>query len=166
MHIYAFGSICRGEVFKNSDVDLLVITDDQEEHFDPIIYSVYSYRRIDEIWAEGNPFAWHLYKEAKLIFGENNLDYIKKLGKPCKYKKCYDDCQKFMNIFEDARLSLSVQRKSTILDLSTIFLSIRNFATCFSLGYFNEYNFSRHSALKLKKFEITIEDVYKRQACK
>lgn len=27
MHIYAFGSICRGEIDKNSDIDLLAIVD-------------------------------------------------------------------------------------------------------------------------------------------
>jgi predicted nucleotidyltransferase len=67
MHIYAFGSLCRGEVSRNSDVDLLALVDGFDERFNPEIYSIYSYRRIEELWREGNPFAWHLSLESRLV---------------------------------------------------------------------------------------------------
>lgn len=65
MHIYAFGSICRGDVSPASDVDLLAIVDGYDERFSLDDYSIYSYDRIWEIWNEGNPFAWHLALESK-----------------------------------------------------------------------------------------------------
>lgn len=66
MHIYVFGSTCRGDILPSSDVDLLAIVDGYDSRFDPNIYSIYSYQRIKEIWDEGNPFAWHLSLESRL----------------------------------------------------------------------------------------------------
>lgn len=44
-----------------------------------------------------------------------------------------------------------------------IFLSIRNFASCYSLGYLKQFEFSRDSALRLGKFSIDItEYTYKK----
>ena len=57
MHIYAFGSVCRGDVLPSSDIDLLAITEGHDSRFDPNNYSIYSYNRIKELWQEGNPFA-------------------------------------------------------------------------------------------------------------
>ena len=39
-----------------------------------------------------------------------------------------------------------------------IFLSIRNFASCYSLGYLKQFEFSRDSALRLGKFSIDITE--------
>ena len=60
MHIYAFGSLCRGEVDFGSDVDLLSIIEGPDSRFDPDVFAKYSYDRIRSLWKEGNPFAWHL----------------------------------------------------------------------------------------------------------
>lgn len=43
MHIYAFGSICRGEVDSFSDIDMLAIVSGRDERFNPRDYSIYSY---------------------------------------------------------------------------------------------------------------------------
>lgn len=157
MHIYAFGSICRGEVSLDSDIDLLAIVEGNDRRFDANIYSIYSYRRIDEIWKEGNPFAWHLYLEAKLIYASDNNNYLLSIGSPSTYKKAKSDCQKFLSIFIDAKKSILDSKKSAVLDLSTVFLSIRNIATCFLLGKGNGYTFSRNSALGIGENSIPIE---------
>ena len=70
MHVYAFGSICRGDVSLTSDIDLLAVVDGYDPRFDPNVFSIYSYNRIEELWAEGNPFAWHLAKESKVVVFE------------------------------------------------------------------------------------------------
>jgi hypothetical protein len=46
---------------------------------------------------------------------------------------------------------------TTTFDLSMIFLAIRNFATCFSLGVIGEPDFSRRSAIKIGDFSLQIE---------
>lgn len=149
MHLYAFGSICRGEVNASSDVDLLAVVDGFDERFDPDVYSIYSYQRVREIWADGNPFAWHLATEAKLLFSSDGSDLLRSLGNPTRYRACRQDCDKFFQLFADARTSFMQSDASKVFDLSMVFLGIRNFATCFSLGCLPKPDFSRHSALRL-----------------
>lgn len=147
-HIYAFGSICRGEVTPESDVDLLAVTEGVDQRFDPEIYSVYSYTRVGEIWREGTPFAWHLASEARLLFSPDGTDYLHELGAPARYQSAARDCQKFFVLFEMAANALRIGTNSPVFELSTIFLAVRNFATCYSLR--TEFaDFSRHSALRL-----------------
>ncbi|EED7773057.1 nucleotidyltransferase, partial [Salmonella enterica subsp. houtenae] len=134
MHIYAFGSICRGEIDSFSDIDMLAIVSGRDERFNPRDYSIYSYERISELWKEGNPFAWHLFLESKIIYSPDNIDYLRSLGKPSNYNSVFADCEKFLEIFISARRSIETSDLTEIFDLSSVFLSIRNFATCFSLG--------------------------------
>jgi hypothetical protein len=156
LHIYAFGSVCRGEIDTKSDIDLLAIVDNVDNRFDPSIYSIYSYDKISSLWLEGNPFAWHLAIESKLIFSANGEDYIKQLGIPSEYTKCKEDCLKFYNLYCKALESISYGSNSLVFEMSTIFLAIRNFATCFLLGIRNIKNFSRHSALQMDSSSIQI----------
>lgn len=149
MHIYVFGSICRGDLREGSDIDLLALVDGYDSRFDPDTFSVYSYSRIGDLWAEGNPFAWHLFLESRLVFASNQRDFLKALGSPEEYVNCVRDCEKFYFVFEEARESILSHAKSRVFELSTIFLSIRNIATCFSLGTGTKPDFSRHSAQHL-----------------
>ncbi len=156
MHIYAFGSVCRGDIDINSDIDLLAIVDGEDNRFSPDVYSIYSYSRVSEIWAEGNPFAWHLFLESKLIYSSNENNYLSKLGRPSAYSNGTKDCEKFHQIFLAARESINKSSLCEIFDLSIIFLSIRNFATCFSLSASNKPDFSRNSAINLGSNSICI----------
>lgn len=149
MHIYAFGSVSRGDISYGSDIDLLAIVEGENQRFDPEVYSIYSYRRIGVLWKEGNPFAWHLALESKLVFASDSVDWIGGLGKPAAYKNCVVDCIKFRDLFHEARNSLTGDRRSEVFDLSTVFLSVRNIATCYSLGVLDRPDFSRHSAIRL-----------------
>jgi hypothetical protein len=162
MHIYAFGSLCRGQVDLESDVDLLAIVDGHDDRFDPSKFSIYSYKRVREIWQEGNPFAWHLCLEAKMLFSENGDDFLRHLGSPSRYSNCLADCKRFFRLFEDAAASLNTDARSTIFDLSTIFLSIRNFSTCYSLGKSPRPDFSRHAALSMRTFPAPLKPEFHR----
>ncbi len=156
MHIYAFGSICRGEISQGSDTDLLAVINGYDARFDPEIFSIYSHGRIRELWQEGNPFAWHLSVEAKLIFAADQQDYLKGLGDPAPYKNYVHDCNKFYSLFNEAYLSIVNNISGRVFDLSTIFLSMRNIATCFSLGVTAQPNFARNSALHLEGDSIPL----------
>jgi len=159
MYIYIFGSTCRGEVDELSDADLLAVIHESEigKHlFNMQLYSVYTEKRLKELWQEGNPFAWHLWEEAKLVFSPNSHNFINSLNQPCTYNDIKKDCQKFYNLFLDSNLSLNINRLSTIYDLSCVFLAIRNFASCYSLGKLNQINFSRDSALMLNSLSLEI----------
>jgi Nucleotidyltransferase domain len=158
MHIYAFGSICRGEVNLDSDVDLLAVVEGQDGRLDPALFSIYSYRRIREIWLEGNPFAWHLSLEAKLLYSFDGRDHLEQLGPPSTYRQYFKDCCRFFRLFEEARKSIEIKNKCLVFDLSTVFLSIRNFSSCYSLGVGGAPDFSRHAALRLNEDSIPIDE--------
>jgi hypothetical protein len=162
MHIYAFGSVCRGDVSLDSDVDLLAIAEEFDSRFDPNVYSIYSYKRIQELWGEGNPFAWHLSLESRLLFASDENDYLKALGSPNPYKQCVRDCEKFLALFREGYSSVAAGKPSTVFDFSTIFLSVRNLASCFSLGVMKRPDFSRNSALRLGTRSIPLSpDLYR-----
>jgi hypothetical protein len=158
MHIYSFGSICRGEIDADSDVDILVIGGEDPSHYDPSIYSVYSSDRIKELWKEGNPFAWHLFLESKLLFASDGRDFLHSIDQPSPYKQYANDCSKFFSLFCEARAALNTAGNSVVFELSTIFLSIRNIATCFSLGVRNHPDFSRSSAIRMGSDSVPICD--------
>jgi len=149
--------VCRGEIEPSSDVDMLAIVDGRNSRFNPSDYSIYSYSRIDELWLEGNPFAWHLYLESKLIYTPDNIDYLRNTGEPSTYKSGVNDCEKFRQIFLSAVESLDESSLTEIFDLSSIFLAIRNFATCYSLHVDITPDFSRNSACNLGMDSIPIE---------
>lgn len=156
MHIYAFGSISRGDVQAGSDVDLLAIVDGFDSRFNPDTYSIYSYSRLRDLWQEGNPFAWHLSLESRLVFSSDDDDYLKSLGMPRPYYNCARDCSKFYSLFKEATESIAIGSSSRVFDLSTVFLSIRNLATCYSLGMADQPDFSRNSGLHLGKSSLAI----------
>lgn len=157
MHIYVFGSICRGELDKNSDVDLLALTESHDALLSQEMFSIYSYDRIKFLWKQGNPFAWHLRLESKLIFSPDKSDFLAELGDPSEYEAYNDDFSKFYNLFRSSRDSLILENECRVFDLSSIFLSIRNIATCFSLAALNSPVFSRSSAMNIGKHSICID---------
>ena len=156
MHIYAFGSVCRGEITFGSDVDVLAITTGPDSRFDPDVYSVYSHERIKQLWLRGNPFAWHLALESRLLYASDDKDFIRDLGQPSPYTSVVHDCEKFFRIFNEARSALHAGTASAHFELSTIFLATRNFATCYSLGTTEKPDFSRNSALRLREDSIPV----------
>lgn len=129
-----------------SDVDLLACTDGPAPNIDTEKYSLYRYDRIKALWKEGNPFAWHLHLESKLLFSPDGSDFLRDLGSPAQYKAGAEDCKKFYTLFERAYKELQLSSNSAIFHLSCMFLAIRNFATCHSLSVGNPI-FSRQSPL-------------------
>lgn len=161
MHIYAFGSLCRGEVDTCSDVDLLALVDGHDSRFDPQQFSIYGYSRIRTLWRQGNPFAWHLYLESRLIFADEGGDFLRELGPPKEYNQALTDCRRFVEIFDVAMVSLHETSATQVFDLSIVFLAIRNIATCYSLQVGVRPTFSRHSARELAGMSLDItENVY------
>jgi hypothetical protein len=163
MHLYAFGSVCRGEIDPDSDVDLLALVSGHDKRLDPAKYSIYSYNTMKSMWQKGNPFAWHLSLESRLLYSEDDCDFLESLGRPAPYSGCQADCRKFYGVYLEAFSSLDRDMSSTVFDLSALFLSIRNIATCFALGVLGQTLFSRHAALKLpSEFTVPISgDCYR-----
>lgn len=150
VHYYAFGSICRGETDSGSDVDLLACISTADPVLDPKKFSIYKYERVRELWREGNPFAWHLHYESRLIFSSDGSDFLTGLGAPATYTKMAQDCMKFRRLFLESYRSLLQTPNSAVFHLSCLFLATRNFATCYSFSR-GQPVFSRRSPLLIDR---------------
>lgn len=159
-NIYVFGSVVRGEIDQYSDVDLLLITDEKIEDIDPNKYSIYTPQRIQKMYKEGNPFAWHLHYESKLVY-TNDTNFLEDLKSPEPYKNGKEDLKKFQKLFVDSLKSIEEDKFSLTFDLAMIFLAIRNFATCYSLACYDRPIFSRTSFEKLTDFPLVLDDQVK-----
>ncbi|MDN3521153.1 nucleotidyltransferase domain-containing protein [Halomonas ramblicola] len=158
MHIYAFGSICRGDISVDSDIDLLALVEGRDSRINPDKFSIYSYARIRELWELGNAFAWHLSLESRLVYSADGSDFLKSLGEPSNYTEGAADCSKFRNIFDSSFRSIKKGSPSLVFELSTIFLALRNISTCYSLARMNIPTFGRDSARRLGPRSLNIDD--------
>lgn len=149
LHTYAFGSLCRGEFTNGSDVDLLCAVSGGTNTLSREVFSIYSHSRLREIWTEGNPFAWHLFYESRLIYTSDGHDFIRDLGVPSAYNQRTRDCARFLDLAIQARMSIMRDGASVIFDLAAVFLALRNFSSCYVLGNPGEHDFSRNVAIKL-----------------
>lgn len=158
MYFYIFGSACRGELDRHSDIDMLAIYSEEEDisHLDANKLSIYREKKIQDLWGIGNPFAWHLYHESKLTYSSNGTDFLKKLGEPSTYSQGLADCLKFYDILIRSSDSLKEDKFSLVFDLSTIFLCMRNIATCYTL-HIKRPNFSRDAAILLEQCPLEID---------
>jgi hypothetical protein len=156
-HVYVFGSLVRGDYDNYSDIDLLALVSSYNEKYDINKFSIYSYNRIKELWNQGNPFAWHLSIESKLIYSSDGKDFIAELGSPSDYKNAAHDCNKFLTLYLDSKRSLLNNTNSVVFEISNIFLAIRNFSTCFALSR-GENIFSRDSSKLLGKNSLNISE--------
>jgi len=159
-HIYIFGSVVRGDIDKYSDIDLLLITNESVQNINSNKYSIYSPERIRELYLEGNPFAWHLYYESKLVYTSGH-DFLLGLGQPSDYTNCKSDLLKFKKLFDDSITSIRENDFSIIFDFAMIFLAIRNFATCYTLGCYEKPIFSRLTFEKLHDYPLILDDKVK-----
>lgn len=158
MHIYAFGSICRGDISVDSDVDLLALVKGHDSRLNPEKFSIYSYTRIQELWESGNAFAWHLSLESRLIYSADGVDFLRSLGEPSQYTAGPADCARFRDIFEASFQSVRTGSPSLVFELSTIFLALRNIATCYSLAKTKSPTFGRDSARRIGSRSLNVSD--------
>lgn len=156
--IYAFGSLCRGEFDGHSDVDLLAVLDRPDAAYPLEKFSVYSPKSIRELWAKGNPFSWHLHLEARLIFTNRTQDLLTYLGEPAPYMDAKKDCTRFHKLVAQSLASAGASVKSLEFDLACVFLALRNFSTCFSLGHLDSPVFSRRAHRTLGEWSPGISD--------
>lgn len=160
MHIYAFGSVCRGEIDQGSDIDMLACIEGTETTIDANQFSIYTYDKLRDLWRIGNPFVWHLHLESKLVFSSDEKDFLSELGKPSKYTDIKSDLAKFSELFNSSSHALLSGPKNAVFNLSCIFLAVRNAAMCYSI-YSGNPEFSRYSALNIQPALPLASEIYK-----
>ena len=76
---------------------------------------------------------------------------------PSKYSGAVADSLKFRDIFESSFQSVQAGTPSLVFELSTIFLALRNIATCYSLARTESPTFGRDSAKRLGPRSLYID---------
>jgi hypothetical protein len=126
--IYVFGSICRGESTKTSDVDVLVVSSRREKSRFPIDWSVYSPELISEYFTKGRLFAWHLHLEAKCVFCPREEPFLTKLGRPAPYSTIATDIDELEGLLKVALNELVDGTNNVIYELGIAYTAIRDIA--------------------------------------
>jgi hypothetical protein len=140
----------------DSDIDLLAITDSSAP-VNANQFSQYTFAQLHSLWTQGNPFAWHLALEARLIFAADGDDVLRGLGSPNAYTNWTADRQKFRDLYQAATRALADPRATPVFELSNIFLAIRNLAICYSLATGTNPVFSRRAFRLLGAESLTLD---------
>lgn len=158
--LYIFGSAVRGEVTKNSDIDVLVVTDEVEnKSMFPESWSVYSKTSIERYFSEGKLFAWHLYLDAKCIHCSESTTFLEKLGEPNPYKDLSDDFCSLRDLL-DSSLKEIKNTQSEVFEIGLIYTALRDIAMVASTALNDRPCFSRYSPYRLAVKIPIPEDLY------
>lgn len=157
--IYIFGSTVRGEMEKNSDIDVLVITNNETTRKNiPSTWSVYPEETIEKYYETGRLFAWHLHLEAKCIFSNHTVPFLEKLGTPNPYNLHQDDFESLHSILLDSLNEIKTGTNSPIFEIGIIYTALRDMAMIASTKLLANPNFSRYSPYALPiNFPLSIE---------
>jgi predicted nucleotidyltransferase len=135
-----FGSHVRGDADALSDIDILCVLDrltPQSKHLatmfidqhlgEGISISFYGKKRIEEMFAEGHLFAWHLFRESTPVqIADVQRDFIQSLGKPADYLLAADDSLSLLKIIESIPPALAKCDRNRIYEAGLLYLCARN----------------------------------------
>jgi hypothetical protein len=100
------------------------------------------------MYAVGDLFAWHLYKESKKIFGVSS-DFLDDLV-PSPYRDARRDIRSFVQILKGVGGSLRAAPGNAVYEAGLIFLCTRNIAMCGSWFLPDGPFFGRRSPFQLE----------------
>ena len=163
--VHVFGSVARGERDRLSDLDLLAVVADHEgkvaeaevlRHvpadlcdIEPSI-SWYGRRRLSEMFANGELFAWHLHRETIALFEAEPV--IALLGEPAPYREAASDVASFEAILSGVAGQLRLSPENAIYELGLIYVCLRNICMAASAALGPAPDFSRYSPFNLQGF--------------
>lgn len=156
-----FGSQARGDNDKYSDMDVLVVIDNESNqheqikelarefgvHHDADI-SIYTRRRISEMFNTGHLFAWHIYLESIPYFKDREDPWFNCLKKPSVYLYAKADTDQFLNILEDS-INALISGSNHIFEAGIVHMALRNIGMIQSYVHSRIPNFSRYSIMQL-----------------
>lgn len=155
---YVFGSVCRGEPDPGSDVDVLVISDQPGAARElPTAWSIYSTKRLRQLFARGTLFAWHLYLEAVPIWPRGEPGFLKRIGPPAAYAGAKREISDLQKILRSAVTEIEHGTPSPVYEFGLIALACRDTAMAASPVLAGHFDFSRHAPLALSaaRFPLT-----------
>ncbi len=160
---YIFGSVARGKHDRLSDLDLLAVVrngmgkvSDEAvlsrvpEEFRSLKSSIswYGATRIEQMFRNGELFAWHLFHENVPIF--DPINFIRRLGKPALYRDAVLDVRSFRKVLMAIPEQVSANERNAIYEAGLIYVCLRNIAMSSSWSLCRRPDFSRYSVFNLE----------------
>jgi len=179
-----FGSMARTDADANSDLDILVVLSSSEGFnldslkrnverlFDSIAsLSVYSQKRMAELFRQGHLFAWHIYLESLPITMEEFSDWVEGLGRPAYYSAARKDIESLVAILKSIGPSVMACPRNRIYEAGLMYVCLRNIALCASWHSPRGLDFSRQSPFAIEQatgvsFPISSNDYAALTACR
>jgi hypothetical protein len=160
---YIFGSTARGDRDERSDLDILAIVRDGGGKVDvgqisnilpdrlksqELSISWYGLNRLNEMFSNGELFAWHLHQETIPIFEVEPI--IQRMGIPAPYTGSVDDICSFQNILCGIPTQVSEWPDNAVYEIGLIYVCLRNIAMAASWSLAPRPDFSRYSPFNLQ----------------
>ncbi|MQU72471.1 nucleotidyltransferase domain-containing protein [Sinorhizobium meliloti] len=160
---YIFGSVARGKQDHLSDLDLLaVVRNGMGKVSDEAVLSTvpeefrsfrssiswYGAARIEQMFRNGELFAWHLFHETVPIFDPSS--FIKHLGSPAPYRDAVLDVCSFRKVMMAIPEEVKANERNAIYEAGLIYACLRNIAMSSSWSLCRLPDFSRYSVFNLE----------------
>ncbi|WP_175701427.1 nucleotidyltransferase domain-containing protein [Burkholderia ambifaria] len=140
--IRLFGSHARGDDGAASDLDVLYVVDTSrvgdrsqaDTRISDLLQgnksdiSLYSERRLREMFETGHLFAWHLYIESKPVWSDGAGSFVESLGRPARYVGARKDIIELLEIASEAATSLRNLGSTIIYECGILYVCCRNVA--------------------------------------
>lgn len=155
--IYLYGSYARQENDENSDMDILIIVNENNYNLIKSIkekiakdlnfpldwISVYSVGKIEEMKMYGAYFLWHLKLEGIKIYSKDEYLYKTIIDLP-NYSNCKDDVLQYKEICNDIEHSIQSKSYNIVYELNLLASVIRNSSIAYSFST-GKYIFGRYT---------------------
>ncbi|BFT29921.1 nucleotidyltransferase domain-containing protein [Alteromonas sp. D210916BOD_24] len=153
---YVFGSLISGDFDSGSDVDVLVIADNNELKC-PKDWSLYTKSGVRNLYKKGTLFAWHLYQDAVPVSSEaREYDFLREIGPPSHYDSALSEIDELKGIIQSAFLELLDSTPSRIFEVGLIAVAVRDIAMAASVHIVGRFDFSKFAPFKLGKLSLDI----------
>src|SRR5216683_206867 len=179
---YIFGSVGRGEQDSLSDLDVLAVVKTgagripeslvishipkEFKSLKPSI-SWYGSDRLQEMFRNGELFAWHLHREAIPLFDPDR--FLSQLGKPSAYQEFVADVASFHKVLTGIPSQIAANEYNAVYEAGLVYVCLRNIAMSASWILCDAPDFSRYSPFKLSEIAacpISIEEFELTMACR
>ncbi|SEM37763.1 nucleotidyltransferase domain-containing protein [Halomonas caseinilytica] len=150
MWLYIFGSVVRGELDRQSDVDMLAVLEDKSAQGSlPNTFLVYSKMELTECFERGDLFSHHLAAESRLVYSFDGSDVIRELGMPAPYQTSADDFECFCDILEEALRQLRSGSNCSVFEHGLLYMALRDVAMILSYRERERPIFSKYAPYRV-----------------
>ncbi len=161
--VYIFGSVGRRQQDDLSDLDILAVVrngagkvpDARIAHFIPanlqtlkLSISWYGATRLQEMFCNGELFAWHLHRETLPLY--DPIKFLHELGKPESYRDAIADSRSFQKVLEGIPSQVQANANNAIYEAGLVYVCLRNAAMAASWSLCKSPDFTRYSPFRLE----------------